>query len=334
MEAVSRYRRVTVFGGSGFIGRNVVRRLAGADVVVRVAVRDPEGAAFLKPMGNVGQVVPVAADLRDERLTAAAVAGADAVINLVGILYESGRQSFDAIHVEGARQIAAASKTAGAARLIHMSALGASRDSASHYARSKAAGEEAVRAAYPEATIMRPSVVFGPEDDFFNRFAVLARLLPALPVFGAAPRLAGGGLLPKIDLWGRGGTHMQPVYVGDVADAFMQALADPGSRGRTYELGGPRVYSFKELMELVLAETRRKRLLVPVPLSIAGIQAAFLGLLPRPPLTLDQVWLLRRDNVVSPGASGLAELGIEPTAVEAILPTYMDRYRVRGRFGG
>ena len=331
MEALSRYRRVTVFGGSGFIGRHIVKRLASAGCVVRVAVRDPEGAAFLKPMGNVGQVVPVLADLNDERLVAAAVHGADAVINLVGILYERGAQGFDAVHVEGARRIAAAAKTAGVARLIQMSALGAGRDSISHYARSKAAGEEAVRAAFPEATIMRPSVVFGPEDDFFNRFAVLARLLPALPVFGAEPRCAGC-FPPKIDLWGRGGTHMQPVYVGDVADAFIQALADPGTKGRTYELGGPRVYSFKQLMELVLAETRRKRLLIPVPLWVAAIKATFLGLLPKPPLTLDQVWLLRQDNVVSPNASGLAELGIEAPAAEAILPLYLDRYRVEGRF--
>lgn len=331
MEALSRYRRVTVFGGSGFIGRHIVKRLANAGCVVRVAVRDPEAASFLKPMGNVGQVVPVAADLNDPRLVAAAVHGSDAVINLVGILYESGRQGFDAIHAEGARRIAAAAKEAGVARLIHMSALGAGRDSVSHYARSKAAGEEAVRAAYPEATIMRPSVVFGPEDDFFNRFAMLARLLPALPVFGAEPHCACG-IPPKIDLWGRGGTHMQPVYVGDVADAFIQALADPGTKGRIYELGGPRVYSFKQLMELVLAETRRKRMLVPVPLWVAAIKATFLGLLPKPPLTLDQVWLLRQDNVVSPNASGLVELGIEATAAEAILPLYLDRYRVKGRF--
>lgn len=331
MEALSRFRRVTVFGGSGFIGRHIVRRLASAGCVVRVAVRDPEGAAFLKPMGNVGQVVPVLADLTDERLVAAAVHGSDAVINLVGILYERGAQGFDAVHVEGARRIAAAAKAAGVARLIHMSALGAARDSISHYGRSKAAGEEAVRAAYPEATIMRPSVVFGPEDDFFNRFAVLARLLPALPVFGAEPRCVRC-FPPKIDLWGRGGTHMQPVYVGDVADAFIHALADPATKGRTYELGGPRIYSFKQLMELVLAETRRKRLLVPVPLWIAAIKAVFLGLLPKPPLTLDQVWLLRQDNVVSPNASGLVELGIEATAAEAILPLYLDRYRVKGRF--
>ena len=332
MEALSRYRRVTVFGGSGFIGRHIVKRLANAGCVVRVAVRDPEAAAFLKPMGNVGQVVPVAANMRDEPMVAAAIQGADAVINLVGILYESGRQTFDAIHVEGAHRIAATAKAAGAARLIHMSALGASRASISHYARSKAAGEEAVRAAYPEATIMRPSVVFGPEDDFFNRFAMLARLLPALPVFGAEPRCTRC-FPPKLDLWGRGGTHMQPVYVGDVADAFIRALADPGSKGRTYELGGPRIYSFKALMDLVLAQTRRKRLLVPVPLWIASVQAVFLGLLPKPPLTLDQVWLLRQDNVVSPNAPGLAELGIEATAPEAILPLYMDRYRPKGRFG-
>jgi len=316
MEALSRYRRVTVFGGSGFIGRHIVKRLANAGCVVRVAVRDPEGAAFLKPMGNVGQVVPVFADLNDERLVAAAVHGSDAVINLVGILYESGRQGFDAIHVEGARRIAAAAKEAGAARLIHMSALGAARDSISHYARSKAAGEEAVRAAYPEATIMRPSVVFGPEDDFFNRFARMAMLSPVLPLIGG------------------GNTRFQPVYVLDVAEAVARAALDAAQAGKTFELGGPRIYSFRELLTLLLAEIGRRRALISLPFALAGMQGALLQSIPfiRPPLTGDQVRQLKRDNVVSPQALGLKEFGITPTALEPILPTYLDSYRPHGYY--
>ena len=322
-------RRVTVFGASGFLGRHLIRRLAAKGVVVRAAVRDPIGAAFLKPMGNLGQIVPMAADLRDEASIRAAVDGADAVFNLVGILYERGWQSFSAIHVEGARRIAAAAAAAGAEKLIHVSALGADAASPSAYARSKAAGERAVRAAFPKAVILRPSVVFGPEDDFFNRFAALARLLPALPVF-CEPQIGEG--VPRLNLFGRGGTHMQPVYVGDVADAMIAALDRDDAAGKTYELGGPRVYSFKELMELVLQATNRKRCLLPLPFIAADVQGAVLGLLPKPPLTADQAKLLRADNVVQPGAHTLADLGVAPTSVEVILPTYMDRYRVRGRF--
>jgi len=210
--------------------------------------------------------------------------------------------------------------------------MGAAADSPSAYARTKAAGEDAVRRAFPGAVILRPSVVFGPEDDFFNRFAALARALPALPVFGCMPRVDTTAMPPRVDLWGAGGPRFQPVYVGDVADAIVRALADENCRGKIYELGGPRVYSFKEIMELVLSATGRKRCLVPVPHAVADIQGAILGLLPRPPLTADQAKLLRRDNVVAPGSVALADLGIAPTAVEAILPTYMDRFRPRGRF--
>lgn len=327
------YRRITVFGGSGFIGRHLIRRLAKTGATVRVAVRDIEAAGFLRPMGDVGQIVPWHADIRDPKDVAAAVDGAEAVINLVGILYERGLQRFRDIHVEGAGRIAAAAAAAGARRLVHVSALGADRASPSAYARSKAEGEAAVLGAFPSATILRPSVVFGPEDDFFNRFAALARLLPALPVFGCSPRLVRG---PKgrltIDWWGKGGTQMQPVYVGDVAEAILSTLDDPATAGRLYELGGPRVYSFKQLMERVLAETRRRRCLVPLPYCIADLQGAILGLLPVPPLTRDQAKLLRADSVVSGKALDLKALGIAPTAVEAVLPTYMDRYRVRGRF--
>jgi NADH dehydrogenase len=319
-------RRVTIFGGSGFIGRHLVRRLAARGDIIQVAVRDTEGALFLKPMGDVGQITPVAASILDEPRVAAAVAGADAVVNLVGILYERGRQTFYGVHQVGARRVASAAAAAGITRVVHVSALGADRMSPSLYARTKWAGEQAVLATVPEATIVRPSVVFGPEDDFFNKFAAMARLLPALPVMGV--RWSG----PTPSLFGSGGTRFQPVYVGDVAEAIARILDDPATRGRTYELGGPRVYTFKELMELILAETGRRRLLMPMPGWLASLQASLLGLLPKPPLTRDQVRLLERDNVVSGCAPGLADLGVTPTAAEAILPTYMDRFRVGGRY--
>ncbi|HLI10905.1 MAG TPA: complex I NDUFA9 subunit family protein [Alphaproteobacteria bacterium] len=328
-------RRVTVFGGSGFIGRHLVRRLAAHGDVLRIAVRDPEGAAFLKPMGDVAQIVPMRVDIRDEATVRAAVQGADAVVNLVGILFERGRQSFAEIQARGPGRIARAARAAGVKRLVHVSALGADLLSPSVYGRTKAEGEAAMRDAFPAATIMRPSVVFGPEDRFFNRFGALARMLPVLPVFRARPRLErypeGGA---RLLLCGDGGTRFQPVYVGDVAAAIFRALEEPSCQGQTYELGGPRVYSFREIMGLVLHETQRRRLLVPVPLWLAEIEAALLGLvpLPEPLLTRDQVRLMRRDNVVAPGAPGLAELGIVPVPAEAILPTYMDIYRRGGRY--
>ncbi|MGE5503741.1 MAG: complex I NDUFA9 subunit family protein [Actinomycetota bacterium] len=320
-------RLVTVFGGSGFIGRHLVRRLAAQGWVVRAAVRDPIAAEFLKPMGDVGQVVPVRADIRDPRSVAAVVAGADVVINLVGILYERRRASFQAIHVDGAATVAAAAKAAGASRLIHMSALGADRNSEAAYARSKAAGEEAVAQAFPGATILRPSVVFGPEDGFFNRFAQLARVSPVLPVFtrdGFKPICGEAGC--TIDLFGSGGPTFQPVYVGDVAEAISRMVGDPRTAGKVYELGGPRRYTLKEILELVLHETGRHNTLVPVPFPVAMIQAAFLGLMPVPPLTRDQVRLMKTDNVVRGGKPGLAELDIVATSAEAIVPTYLSRY--------
>ena len=306
---------VTVFGGSGFVGRHVVQRLAAAGARVCVAVRYPGQAAFLQPMGDVGQIVPMQASVGHEASVRAAVAGADAVVNLVGILYEKGRRTFDAVHRKAAGIVAAAAKDAGAAAFVHMSALGASPESRARYATSKAAGEEAVRAAFPEAVIFRPSVVFGPQDGFFNLFASLARISPVLPVIG-----------------GGGGTKFQPVYVGDVAEAIMKALADRSCAGQTYELGGPAVYSFREVLELILRETGRRRLLVPLPFWLASLEATFLQLMPNPLLTRDQVKLLKEDNVVTGALPGLAELGIEPTGVEAIIPAYLDRYRPGGRF--
>jgi NADH dehydrogenase len=260
---------------------------------------------------------------------AAAVADADAVVNLVGILFERGEQRFDALHADAAGRIAAQAKAAGATRLVQVSALGASPRARSRYARSKAAGEAAVLDAFTGATVLRPSVVFGPEDDFFNRFAALARLLPVLPVFGCPmPAFRDGA----IDIYGDGGTRFQPVYVGDVADAIVTCLARADTAGETYELGGPSVYSFKALMALVLRETDRACLLVPTPFWQASLAAWFLEFLPLPPLTRDQVTLLRADNVVTGDTPTLAALDIAPTAAEVILPTYLDRFRRGGRF--
>jgi len=322
-------KQVTVFGGSGFVGRHVVSRLAARGIAVRVAVRDVVAARFLKPMGDVGQVTPVRANITDEAAVAAAVEGSDAVVNLVGILYSRGRQRFDTIHRDGAARIARLSRDAGVGRLVQMSALGASVTSPSQYGWSKAAGEEAVRDAFEGATVVRPSVIFGPDDDFFNQFAALARLSPVLPVFGCPlPAFRNGAM----DIYGDGGTKFQPVYVGDVADAIVACLERGDTAGETYELAGPTVYSFKQLMELVLSAADRKCLLAPVPFWVASLEAFFLELLPKPLLTRDQVTMLKTDNVASGGLPTLETLGITPTAAELIVPTYLDRFRRGGRF--
>jgi NADH dehydrogenase len=324
-------RLAVVFGGSGFIGRHLVQRLAAEGWRVRVPVRDPEGAAFLKPLGDVGQVVPVYANVTKDDSVKAAVQNADLVVNLVGVLYEGGKQTFKALHEDAVGRIAAAAKAAGAQRLIHLSALGADAASESAYARSKAAGEAAVLAAFPEATILRPSVVFGPEDDFFNGFVQLATYSPALPVFVADGfKRKGFG----IDLYGSGGTKFQPVYVGDVAQAAVNSLASDAAKGKVFELGGPTVYSFKQLLELALKSAGRCRLIAPAPFFaakiVAGIsgfaRACTLGIM-KPLLTADQVKLLGKDNVVSEGAAGLEALGVTPTAAEVILPTYLSRFK-------
>jgi NADH dehydrogenase len=262
----------------------------------------------------VGQVTPVACNIRDDRSVTAAVNGADAVVNLVGILYQSGRQTFDAVQAEGAGRVAKAAKAAGVQRLVQVSAIGADTQSTAAYARSKAKGEQAVKAAFPNATILRPSIVFGPEDDFFNRFAGLAMLSPALPLIGG------------------GRTKFQPVFVGDVAAAVAKVLDDSGTAAKTYELGGPQSYSFRALMELMLKEIGRCRALVPLPFALASLQALFLQVLPVPPLTVDQVRMLRSDNVVGSGALGFKDLGLAPTALEAVLPTYLDKYRPLGYY--
>lgn len=305
---------VTVFGASGFIGRHIVRELAKRGARVNAVCRDVERAKFLKPMGVVGQVTPMRADVTDAAAIARAVDGATAVINLVGILHPSGRNTFEAIQATAPGTIARAAKEAGASRMVHISAIGADAASQSLYARSKAAGEEAVRAAFAGATILRPSIVFGPNDGFFNRFAAMAVLAPALPLIGG------------------GRTRFQPVYVDDVADAVLAALVTPDAIGETYELGGPSVYSFEELLRMVLAETKRKCALLPMPFWLATFEAFFLEFLPSPPLTRDQVQLLKTDNVVSEGAKTLADLGIEATPVEIVLPTYLDKFRPGGRY--
>ncbi len=320
---------ITVFGGAGNIGRQIVKLLAGKGHIVRVASRHPEATLHLKTMGDIGQITPVQANVRNPDSVRAAVEGADAVINLVGILHQWGNQRFDTVQADGARNVASAAKDAGVASLVHFSAIGADAEFPSHYARTTAAGETAVREIFPEATILRPSVVFGPHDSFFNRFAALAQLPIPMAVFGCGrPRFTGSGF----DIYGDGGTKFQPIYVGDVAAAAVACLEQSEPRGKTYELGGPRVYSFCELMRLVLRETGRQRPLLPLPFWYAGFIAGFIQLLPNPPLTRDQVRLLQRDNVVSGDIPGLAELGISATAAEVVMPTYLEVYRRGGSY--
>jgi uncharacterized protein YbjT (DUF2867 family) len=311
-----RTHRTAVLGGSGFIGRYIVKRLAARGDVVPVGCRNAEEAKFLKPMGDVGQVEPLNVAIDDETVLAAFVAGSDALINCVGILQERGAQTFERVHHTGPALLARIARDAGVERFVHLSAIGADPRSASAYARTKAAGETAVRDAFPTATILRPSVVFGPEDQFFNRFAAIAMMSPVLPLIGG------------------GDTRFQPVYVGDVADAVIKCLEDPTTAGRTYELGGPKIYTLRELLELLLHEIRRQRWFINLPFELAEFQAKLMAILPNPPLTPDQVELLKGDNVVSPGALTLATLGIAPTAVEAILPTYLDRFRRGGWYRG
>lgn len=310
-SAAASRQLATVFGGSGFIGRYVVKRLAQAGYVVRVAVRDPEAAMFLKTMGAVGQIVPMAAPVTDDAAVARAVAGADVVVNLVGILAERAAGDFQRIQAQGAGRVARAAAAAGVARFVQLSAIGADAGSASLYARSKAEGEAAVLAAMPLATILRPSLVFGAQDQFFNRFAGMAAISPALPVIS-------------------GETKFQPVYVADVADAVMQAIARPEAWGKTYALGGPRVWSFRELLAYIVETIGRPRLLLNVPMAVARIQAAVLERLPGKLLTRDQLILLAQDNVVG-DLPGLAELGIAATPVEQIVPAQLARFRPQER---
>jgi len=302
----------TVFGGAGFIGRHVVKRLAAAGHVVRVAGRDTERGRQLCPMGAVGQIVPLFASFAERGTIDRAVDGAEMVVNLVGILAERRPGDFMRVQAEGPGMIGAAAAAAGVQRLVHVSAIGADPHSPSLYARTKALGEQALRAVFPSATILRPSVVFGPEDQFFNRFGAIALYSPIMPVIA-------------------GGARMQPVYVGDVADAVIAGLTRADAAGRTYELGGPQVWTFREILAWILKETLRHRPLVPVPMGLARLQASLMEKLPNPPLTRDQLLLLAKDNVVAPGALTLHDLGITPTPVDLVVPNYLVRFRPGGR---
>ena len=309
---------VTVYGGSGFLGRHLVRAIARTGARIRVACRHPDLAGHLQPLGGVGQIVPVQANVRYADSLVTAAEDADAVVNLVGILFASGKQTFKSVQDEGARNVADAAKAAGVGTFVHVSAIGADAASPAIYAQSKAAGEAAVRAVYPDATIVRPSVVFGPEDEFFNRFGAMARLFPALPLIGG------------------GHTKFQPVFVGDVAQALVAAIEGRTKTGAPYELGGPEVLSMRDVMERVLAYTMRSRPLVPLPFWLAKLQGALLQWLPNPPLTVDQVRLLESDNVVSEAAVAdgrtLQGLGIEPVPVASVVPDYLEQFRPRGQF--
>jgi NADH dehydrogenase len=320
-------RLVTVFGGSGFVGRQVVRALARRGWRVRVATRRPDLAFHLQPLGRVGQIHAVQANVRYPASVAAALRDSEAVINLVGILDQFGAQRFETLHTFGARVVAKAAKEAGITHFVHMSALGAAPQSASVYAATKARGEAEVLAAFPEAVIIRPSIIFGADDHFFNRFAAMARIMPALP-------LIGGGT-----------TKFQPVFVGDVAQTFALALEGKARPGTIYELGGPEIKSFRELMEFILKVTERKRLLVPIPFPIAGLmargteiaRAVSCGLFSETfVITRDQVKLLQTDNVVSAQAIAenrtLSALGIVPESYETIVPTYLHRFRKTGQY--
>jgi NADH dehydrogenase len=311
---------VTVFGGSGFIGAQIVRALARRGARIRVAVRQPHLAHAMRLMGDVGQVEVVQANVRDPGSVARATDGSDAVVNLVGLLFETGRQTFQAVHVDAARTLAEAASAVGA-RMVQMSALGADPVSASRYARTKAGGEAAVREVLPSAVILRPSIVFGPGDDFFNKFAEMAVVSPFLPLIGG------------------GRTRFQPVFVGDVARAAAAVTLESQHAGRTFELGGPGVFTFREILDLIQKETGRRRLYAPLPVSVASLVGTLCTPLAfftpmAPPLTADQVELLKVDNVVSGQFPGLADLGVTPETVEALLPTYLYRFRKGGQFAG
>ena len=312
---------VTVFGGSGFVGRHTVRALAKAGWRVRAAVRRPDLAGHLQPMGTVGQIHAVQANLRYPESIKAACAGADVVINLVGVLYPSGKQSFNAVHVAGARAVAKAAREAGAKRLIHVSAIGADRKSASAYWRSKAEGEAGVLEEFADAVILRPSLVFGPEDELFNRFAAMARISPLLPLIGG------------------GKTRIQPVFVGDLANAIAAVAAGKGKAGRIYEIGGPEVLSFRQILDKVQTWSGRSKAYLRLPFWLAKLQAALTVPLPNSmrPVTVDQLRMLQRDNVVSDAAQKegrtLAGLGITaPHAAGSIVPAYLERFRPRGQY--
>ena len=319
MEKSNQPKLVTVFGGSGFLGRHIVRLLAKKGFRIRVACRRPDLAGHLQPLGNVGQITAIQANLRYRDSVDRAVMDADYVVNCVGILFESGRNTFDAVQAFGAKAIAEAAKKQGA-KLVHVSAIGADKNSVADYARTKAIAEEAVLKAVKDAVIVRPSIIFGPEDGFFNKFADMSRLAPALPLIGG------------------GHTKFQPVYVADVAEAVVKGVVGEIEGGKIYELGGPEVLSFKQCLETMLSVISRSRPLVYLPWSIASLMGSVASLIPfiDPPLTADQVELLKSDNVVSDAAKSegrdLTAMGITPTAVETILPTYLVHFRPSGQY--
>lgn len=314
MMTTQNYKLACVFGGSGFIGRQIVRELARLGYTIKVASRAPEGAYFLRTAGTVGQVVPVACDYGDDASIRAAVQGCELVVNCVGVLYEKKGAGFAAIHTELPRAVAKACRIEDVRRFIHISALGCDQAS-SKYAQSKYAGERAVLENFPAATIFRPGVVFGAEDNFFNMFARLSVLLPALP-------LVGGGK-----------TKLQPVYVGDIADAVIIAARHDDCRGKIYELGGPEILTLRQIYGRLFKETGRPRLLISMPWGLAKFQGSILGLMPSPILTADQVETLKTDNVVGADALTLRDLGLTGTGLDVILPTYLARFRPGGRFG-
>lgn len=306
---MSQQHTITIIGGSGFIGSYIVKELAQTGAAIKIACRHPDRALYLKPAGRVGQIAPTYIDLTKADTITKAIEGSDYVINLVGLLFEKGKQDFASAHAKGPERLAKIAKEQGVKKFIHMSALGVGKHNKAKYTRTKAMGEKAVLAAFPEATIIRPSVVFGPEDNFFNQFAKMTAVSPFLPLIG-------------------GGTNqMQPVYVADVAKAFAAIIQKQGTEGIIYEIGGPTAYSFKALMELILTTIDKKRTLLPIPFIVAKFIAFFMEFMPTPLLTRDQVELLKTDNILDGSCPGLKELGITPTSVEAVLPAMLAYYR-------
>lgn len=304
-------KQITIFGGAGFIGRSLVQKLAYEGAIIRVPVRDPSRALFLKTMGHVGQVTLLKINPYDKQEIEACCTDSEIVINLIGILYEKGNSTFKRLHIDLAETIAKSATKEGTKRFLHMSALSADPTSKSEYAITKSQGEQAVLKTYPQATIFRPSLVFGPHDHFFNRFSEISRFSPVLPLIGS------------------GQIHLQPVYVEDIVEAMIMAAKQPETQGRIYELGGPKIYSFKELFELMLKIIQLKRLLLPIPYCIAKIVGFFCEFLPTPPLTRDQVKLLEKDNVLSKNSLTFRDLGILPSALESILPRYLSHYKMK-----
>ena len=309
-----RGKHITIFGGSGFVGRYIVQELAEQGAIIRVGVRNIHEANFLKPMGSVGQITPISIDLMNQNSVNEISKDADILINCVGILTESGSRKFDSIHHMGVQNIARAAQENGIENLIHLSAIGANKDSKSIYAQSKAKGEEALRTIFPKSIIIRPSIVFGSEDNFFNLFAQMAQISFFLPLIGG------------------GNTQFQPIYVKDIAHFVGNLLQNEASQGITYEIGGPKTYSFKELMQIMLRYIERKRYLLSIPFGFAKFLSYFLQYLPGKLITPDQVELLKQDNVCNPNYPGLESQNVSPTPLEIILPAYLSRYRPGGRY--